>query len=202
MRIQIPVLTLFSSLLFLFLLGCVFEPVNPAAPQSVPIEESKAETQAPADDAPVEEANVSEPVAEQKEPELAPEPLNTINQTELTNQTNESSSQSAPVPNLSPREQVEMTPLVEKAVMDSPCYQLTWEGIEAAKQERPISVDKDMTSQYRSGKRFTVWVHYFLKQSRSILDRKSITVNVDDLKVTCNTTNFTIDWQRALTTNN
>ena len=198
------IVMLSSALLLLFLFGCVFEPVNP--PKDSPVIESETHVEPTSQDnqttsqGSAVEAPVEEPAFAQNETAATPAESNETS----ANQTNETQKieSAQPAVKLSPREQVEMAKLVEKAVMNSQCYKLSWDGIEAHQSERPLSVAVEHTMQYREGKRFTVWIHYFLKQSRLILDRESITAPVDDLVVTCNATNFTINWERALQTNN
>ena len=197
------IVMLSSALLLLFLFGCVFEPVNP--PKESPVIKSDVSVE-PSEQAnqtsqeSVVEAPVEEPDSTQNETVSAPAESNETSANQMNETQKIESAQ--PVVKLSSREQVEMAKLVEKAVMNSPCYKLSWDGIGAHQSERPLSVAVEHTMQYREGKRFTVWVHYFLKQSRLILDRESITATVDDLVVTCNATNFTINWERALQTNN
>jgi len=96
-------------------------------------------------------------------------------------------------------QQGKMIPLLENAVKNSYCYDLTWEGIEAQHTRWPLEIRKEMSFEYLGGKLFKGWIVYLLYLSKDRLASETVSVLVNDLVVDClDAKNFTVDWQKIL----
>jgi len=96
-------------------------------------------------------------------------------------------------------QQGKMIPLLENAVKNSYCYDLTWEGIEVQNTRWPLETRKEMRFEYLGGKLFKGWIVYLLYLSNDRLASETVSVLVNDLVVDClDATNFTVDWQKIL----
>ena len=95
--------------------------------------------------------------------------------------------------------QAKMIPLLENAVKNSSCYNLTWDGIGDQKTHWPMEVRKDLRFDYLGGQLFKGWIVFSLYFAKNRLTSETISVMVDNLAVDCpDTKNFTVDWQRLL----
>jgi hypothetical protein len=96
-------------------------------------------------------------------------------------------------------QQAKMIPLLENAVKNSYCYDLTWDGIESQNTRWPLEIRKEMRFEYLGGKLFKGWIVFSLYLSNDRLASETASVLVNDLVVDClDAKNFTINWQKAL----
>ncbi len=156
------------------------EPVKLTQPKMVPAETPEFSVNIP---------NIYEPdiegLAVAEIPEVAP--VETVN---LTGE------------GLSLARQHKMIPFLEEAVKSSPCYSLTWEGIESQPTTWPLEVRKEMRFEYLGEDLFKGWIGYSLWLSKERLASETVAVMVDNLVVECpEVANFFIDWDYVWTQN-
>lgn len=95
--------------------------------------------------------------------------------------------------------QAEYFPAVEKAVLESPCYQLSWVDFERYANSSPLAVEKSVRYEYRERLQWKGWISYKLFHSRNLLASETVAVIIDDGNVSCPRAGpFTIDWQDSL----
>lgn len=95
--------------------------------------------------------------------------------------------------------QEEYFPAVEKAVLESPCYQLSWVDFEKYANSSPLVVEKSVRYEYRERLQWKGWILYKLFRSRNLLASEMVAVIIDDGNVSCPRAGpFTIDWQDSL----
>jgi hypothetical protein len=104
-----------------------------------------------------------------------------------------------PEQDLSIAAQYKLTPVLESAVMNSSCYNITWEGLEEQQKIRPVEIKKDLQFSYLGGQRFKGWILSRLMISRLQLDSQSTVVMVENMSVSCpDKHDFTVDWEFEL----
>jgi hypothetical protein len=92
-----------------------------------------------------------------------------------------------------------MTPQLEEVVKNAPCYNLTWNGIDAQQMRRPLEIKKEIRFEYVGGRLFKGWILSVMTLNSDMIDSETVQVIVEDMQVTClDTDNFTIDWDNKL----
>ncbi|RJQ22078.1 hypothetical protein C4580_01235 [Candidatus Woesearchaeota archaeon] len=145
------------------------------------------------------EEEVAPPVEEVQTPEVAvPETVVVSNVSENVSDVETERVPQVPV-KLTAARQAEYFPAVEKAVLESPCYQLSWVDFERYANSSPLAVEKSVRYEYRERLQWKGWISYKLFHSRNLLASETVAVIIDDGNVSCPRAGpFTIDWQDSL----
>jgi len=88
-----------------------------------------------------------------------------------------------------------MIPELENLVLNSPCYDFTWAGVEEALADLPLELEKEMKFVYANGLAFNGWILSKLVLRKEQIATETVKVLVDDKEVTCvDEGDFEIDW--------